>query len=159
MATVKEVLEDAAGKILHNQSEEPLEQDDGLVFMRGLNDMMTMWAANGVNLGYTVVSSLGQNVTVADGALAGIKAKLAIKVAPQFKAQVSLELLREAKEGYKAILNLVGQVTSRQFPSTLPMGSGNTGRTSRRFYPSDEDGALATETGGSLALEDDTEEV
>ena len=78
MATVKEYVTDALEDILEQSAEEPIQAADGQKGLRYLNDMMAMWDAKGINIGYTEVSDLGDEVTVPDGAKAGIKANLAV---------------------------------------------------------------------------------
>jgi len=157
MATAKEVITDALEDIGVVSAEEPLESDDGQVTKRGLNDMMTMWAAQGINLGFTIVSDLGDDITVADGALAGVKANLAIFIAPKFKADVTPSLVLKAKNGMDAILNLVVTPIGMEYPDILPKGSGNTypGVYSDTFY-TERNAEIVTETGGAIALEEDT---
>ena len=138
MATVKEVVTDALEEILEHQSEAPVEQADGLSVMRTLNDMLFMWDAKGVALGYTKVSNMGEELTVADGAIFGIKKLLAISIAPRFNAEISQALVSDAKDGWKAILSLTQQDMSMSYPTILPLGSGNFiyGTGSRvHFYP------------------------
>lgn len=158
MTTVKEVITDALEDITRLSAEEPIQAVDGQAALRYLNDMMTMWAARDIVLGYTVVSDMGDTVTVAPGAIAGIKAHLSIFLAPKFKLPVSQELFERAKQSWKAILNLVIKSPQRRYPSILPTGSGNYyPGTYDTFYPEVDD-AIYSETGGLIALEIDTTE-
>lgn len=125
MATVKEVVTDALEEILAQSSEEPIAAADGETGIRYLNDMLTMWELLGVNLGYTTVENMGDHLTVDDGALFGIKKLLAISLAPKFNAEVSPFLMREAKQGWQAIEDLTFKINAVNYPSTLPIGSGN----------------------------------
>ena len=76
MTKVNEIVVDALEDLVVQQDEAPIEAPEANAVIRYLNDMMTMWAALGVDLGYTEVSDLGDNVTVAPGAIFGIKANL-----------------------------------------------------------------------------------
>jgi len=147
MATVKEVVTDALEEILAQSSEEPIAAADGQTGIRYLNDMLTMWELLGVNLGFTKVENMGDYITVDDGALFGIKKLLAISLAPKFNAEVSPLLLREAKQGWEAIEDLTFNITAIEYPSTLPIGSGNSlgygnNRNISQYYPEYEEAIL-----------------
>jgi hypothetical protein len=159
MTKVNEVVIDALEDIVVQADEAPIEPSEAKAAMRMLNDMMFAWAANGINLGYTSVSDLGDEVTVPAGAIMGIKAYLAIYMASKYDIDVPPEVAVRAKEGMKAILNLVNSITETAFPCTLPQGSGNNypGYANNTFFP-DLESLVLTETGGAIALEDDTEE-
>jgi len=158
MAKANEYVVDALEDIVVQADEAPIEPTEGRAVLRALNDMMAMWASQGVNLGYTDVDDLGQEVTVPDGAKLGIKAHLAIFVAPKYDVAISAELQRKADIGWDAILNLAIDTNESEYPSTLPQGSGNSepGYLTDTFYP-DSEGNILEETGGAIALEDDTE--
>ena len=159
MAKVREVIIDALEDLVVQQDEAPIEASEAQAAIRFLNDMMTMLDAQGVTLGYTVVSSLSDTVTIPAGALMGVKANLAIALAPKYGRQITQELALRASEGMKAMLNLADITSnSMEYPSTLPIGSGNQCQpTSTPYYP-DLQNTILTETGGSIALETDTEE-
>jgi len=159
MTTAKEVITDALEDINEQAAESPIEATDGQAGLRYLNDMMFMWDAKGIALGYTVMDNLGETLTVAPGAIAGIKAHLSIFLSSKFRAEVSPGLAQRAKEGWAAILNLIVGSTERSYPDILPVGSGNSypGVTSRQFY-SQADPAISSENGGLIALEIDTED-
>jgi hypothetical protein len=159
--TVKtnEVIVDALEEIITQAEEAPIEPADGRTAIRVLNDMMNAWAARGINLGYTNVSDTADPITVPLGALEGIKASLALRLASRFNVPAPPELIQKAKNGMKAVLNLAIQTIPTEYPSTLPRGSGNAypGYDNTPFY-ADQQSTILTETGGSIALEDDTEE-
>jgi len=156
---VNEIVVDALEDLVVLAEEAKIPQSEARAVIRGLNDMMALWDAKGISLGYTEVSDLGDIVTVPPGAIAGIKANLSIKLAHKYEVDPKPSLVQAAKEGLKACLNLAFQAASSNYPPTLPQGSGNTypGYTDSTFYPDQQD-TILTETGGSIALEDDTEE-
>lgn len=158
MTKVNEVVIDALEDLVVQQEEAPIEQSEGKAAIRVLNDMMAMWDAQGISLGYTEVSDLGDTITVPPGAVQGIKANLAIFLAPKYETEPSAAVIAKAKRGYDAILSLAVSITPMQYPGTLPQGSGNTypGYADNTFFPDLED-TILTETGGSIGLEEDTE--
>ncbi len=159
MAKVNEVVVDALEDLVTQAEEAPIEAPEARSAIRVLNDMMTMWAALGVNLGYTVVEDLGDLMTVPAGAIFGIKAHLAGSLCDKYDIAITPTLQRKMDLGWRAILNLAITPASSEYPSTLPQGSGNNFPSYRdsTFYP-DRQSTILTETGGSIALEDDTEE-
>jgi hypothetical protein len=160
MATVNEVVTDAMEDLVVQASEAPIEGDEGRSGIRALNDRMFAWDAMGINLGYTKVDNMADVLTVPDGAIMGIKAQLAIDLAEKYDVDVKLGVVKRAVDGFKAIQNLSGlEAKSMAFPSTLPIGSGNEDElnNSTHFYPEAES-TIQPETGGSIALEDSTEE-
>ena len=153
-----EVVIDALESIVVQADEAPVEQSEGRAAIRALNDMMLDWDARGVTLGYTIISDLGDYMTVPLGAIRGIKANLTLELAPKYEVPITPAMLKKAKEGYMACVDLAVDMSNSEYPYTLPRGSGNTypDVTDNKFYPEQED-TILTETGGSIALEEDTE--
>jgi hypothetical protein len=139
-------------------AEQPIEPVAAQAVWRFMNDMLAMWDAMGISLGYTEVNNMADLVTVPDGARMGIKAILAISLAGKFKAEVTPSVLQRAKDGWQAILNLTVHRSQRSYPAILPVGSGNSfpGYQRTQFYPNVED-AILTEQNANIGLEIDTE--
>lgn len=154
-----EIVVDALEALIVQAEEAPIEQSEAAAAIRMLNDMMAMWESMGIHIGYTIVDDMADIITVPLGAVFGIKANLALQLAPKYNVQPTALLLKNAADGYSAIVDISTELASSQYPSTLPRGSGNTypGYLDNTFYP-DLQETILTETGGSVALEDDTEE-
>ena len=151
---VKKVLD----MLVVGASESSISSPDGQGVIDYLNDYMASIDTLGIKLGYTEVDSMDDIITVPAGAIRGIIANVALLVAPSYDVPVSTALALQAKAGQKAMLRIVSGVGPTAYPSTLPRGSGNTGRTGRLggvFYPEPTD-TILNETGGSIGLEDDT---
>lgn len=153
-----EIVTDALEEIVVQADEAPIEPSEGRAAVRLLNDMMYSYAAKGIELGYTAVSNLGDLITVPLGAVRWMKLQLAIELAPKYNVPVTNDMMLKVRDAYKAVLNLSIDGIQSEYPFTLPTGSGNDFDTEEQFYPDYED-TILTETGGSIALEDDTEEV
>lgn len=154
MATVAQVAKASLQRILVQGSEANLEPDEYRDFMFALNNYMLALDADGISLGFTEVSDLGDEVTVPVGALRGIIANMAIEVAPDYNGVVSPGLVAAAEQGMSAMRKLGQRIPTSRYPSTLPRGSGNctsifSGDT---FYPCSEEEILA-ETTGAIGLE------
>jgi len=148
--TASTVIRDALQEIIVQSSEQPIQPNEATDAMRYLNRMMFAWEAKGIALGYTVVSNLGDEITVPDGALEGIVLNLAIKLAPQYDVAVGMDLRENARDAYKSVLKLSITRPLSQYPSTLPIGSGNEGDTldsNYHFYETDTNTILAETTG------------
>lgn len=159
MHTAGEVIVDALQNLIIQASESDINPDEAQTAIRFMNDYMASIAAYpGINLGYTVVSNLGDIVTIPEGAIRGLKANLAIALAPQYDVPLTQELLIASAAGQKAMLSLSFKMRRTQFPSTLPRGSGNSSRTQGRnntFYPGIADN-IETENNRNIDLETNT---
>lgn len=157
--TARSVIIDAMEDIVVQTEEASLEASEERAAIRALNRLMNSLAAKGINLGYSTVSKLSDEVTVPDGALDGIVASLALRLWPKYRTgDPGFQLRLNAKEGMESLFSIAVTVGSSEFPSTLPTGSGNDypDYTDQAFYPDLQDTILA-ETNGSISLEDDTE--
>lgn len=155
MATVSQVAKASLQRILVQASEADLEPDEYQDFIFAMNNYMLALDAEGVKLGYTEVSSLGDEVTIPVGALRGLIANMAIEVAPDYSGVVSPGLANAAREGMKVMRRLGQTIVATAYPSTLSIGSGNEhGRlyNNDHFYPDSESEILA-ETTGAISLE------
>ncbi len=156
MATAAQVVKQILSEINTRASEAPLEPDEIQDTIFHMNTYMFAQAADGVNLGYTAVNNLGDEVTVPDGALMGLIANVAIMMAPTFEAEVSQALASKAAIGYEAMLKLGVSMSEAEYPSILPRGSGNEQDwTDCHFYP-EREATILQESGGSIGLESDT---
>lgn len=158
MATVAQVAKASLQAILVQASEAPLEADEYQDFIFAMNNYMSSLAAKGINLGYTAVSTLADEVTVPPGALTGLIANMAFQSVPYYGGVVTAELAATAREGMQAMRQLGQVLTPTRLPSTLPVGSGNEDNqfgNGLHFYPEDEP-LIATEISGGIALEINT---
>lgn len=159
MTKTREVINDALEEIIVQAEESAIEQAEGNAAIRALNDMMLDWDQNGIVLGYTVVADMNDEITVAPGAIRGIKTNLAVELAARYEVQANPSLVMRAKQGKMTCVDIAVDQAAMVFPETLPRGSGNDypGWSDSTFYPGADD-TILTESGGSIALEDDTEE-
>jgi hypothetical protein len=159
MATAGEVIVDALQSLIIQASESEIDADEAQTAIRYMNDYMASIAAYPrINLGYTVVKNLGDTVTIPAGALRGLKANLAVSLAPQYSVPLTQELLIASSAGQKAMLAISFKMRRTQYPSTLPRGSGNDTRTNGRtspFYNGIPDN-ITTEDNSNIDLETNT---
>ena len=158
--TAGDIIKDALTEITVLGAEAPVEAVDAQSGIRYLNRMMAAFDADGIDLGYTEVNNFNSAITVPAGANAGMVAQLAAMLWDQYAGGQPLPstLLARAISGKNTMRNLAVTVGATEFPSTLPIGSGNEwdGGRSDKFYP-DLESTLLAETTGSIGLETDTE--
>ncbi len=158
MATVAQVAKASLQRILVQASEAPLEPDEYQDFIFSMNNYMSELDASGVQLGYTTVSDLGDEVTIPTGALRGLIANMAVEVAPDYNGVISAGLAKAARDGFNT-MRLIGQSMGKsRYPCTLPIGSGNENNDfglSGHFFP-DQESSILAETTGAIALETNT---
>jgi len=123
--TAESVINDALIELIAQEAEQGIDPFEFRRAVRVLNRMMTEYAAKGINLGYTVVTNPNDVITVPLGAISGMVYNLAVRLAPALDAVVTPALALSAKEGYKAMQHLGMNTTKMNYPSTLPIGSGN----------------------------------
>lgn len=159
MATAAQVIKAALQKILVQDSEAPLQADEFQDSIFALNNYMLDLDAEGITLGFTEISSLGDSVTIPTGALRGVIANLAIEMSADFDATVTPGLQRAAAEGLKAMRKLGVIMGATEYPGSLPIGSGNYDGSFRQthFFP-DLEAEILAETTGAIGLEVDTNE-
>jgi hypothetical protein len=158
MATVAQVAKASLQRILVQASEAPLQPDEYSDFIFAMNNYMNDLDASGIQLGYTEVSDLGDEVTIPTGALRGLIANMAIEVAPDYNGIISQGLVKAARDGFNT-MRLIGQSMGvSKMPSTLPIGSGNEDNLygfSSHFYP-DAEAEILAESTGAIGLEQNT---
>lgn len=125
MATVGDVAQASLKSILVQAADAPLEADEYADFLDYLNNFMADLEAMNINLGYTVVDNISDEVTVPAGAIRGIIANLAIEVSPQYGGSISAALVKQAQDSMKTLRRLGMRPISSTMPDTLPRGSGN----------------------------------
>lgn len=158
MATVAQVAKASLQRILVQASEAPLEPDEYQDFIFAMNNYMAELDAQGISLGYTAVTDLGDEVTIPTGALRGLIANLAIEVSPDYGGVVSRGLVKAARDGFQTMRVLGQRISTTRNPSTLPVGSGNEDTVygyPGHFYSNLEEEILA-ETTGAIGLEINT---
>lgn len=159
MTTAKEIVTDALQKLLVLQDEAPIEASDAQLSLRTLNDIMSAWAVDGVNLGYTEVLALGDTITVPSGAIGAMKVLLACELFPTYKSsELTQTLAIQQRAAQKTMYKLGVAVIPSVFSANTPIGSGN--RTTfgdSAFYP-DQSDSILSEVNGSISLEDSTDD-
>ena len=161
MEKAGDIIKDALFEITVLGAEAPVEAVDAQSGIRYLNRMMAAFDAEGIDLGYTEVIGFASDITTPAGASEGMVAQLAVRLWDQFSdgQPVPSTLLARAIRGKETMRVLAVTVGATEYPSTLPVGSGNEGDSTysnNHFYPDLQDELLAEST-GSIGLEESTE--
>lgn len=160
MEKAGDIIKDALIEITVLGAEAPVEAVDAQSAIRYLNRMMAALDADGIDLGYTEVASLADDITVPAGANQGMVFLLAQLLWDQYSDDrpVPGSLVFKARDSINTMRNIAVTVGQTEYPDTLPIGSGNEGDGIRtnHFYP-DLQSTILAETNGSIGLEDETE--
>lgn len=148
------VVRDALQEIGQQAAEQPVQSDEMATGIRNLNRLMSGYANLG--LGYTILSSGSDEVTIPTYAEDWIILALAKRLSAQFPSlsdsdKISLD--NNLKVAWNNLLENQQVISDCTYPSTLPIGSGNQGVFGNRFYPIDDNNILA-EDGDNILLEE-----
>ena len=158
MAKASEFARDILLKIVHTGAEQPVQAIDASDVLTAINDTLSEWEGVGISLGFTLLTDLGDEVTIPTSANRAVKTNVAVYVADQFCKQVEASTAAMARESYNRLVNQFITVGAATLPSIMPRGAGNScGVYDTTFYPGPVDGTLDRETGGAILTEDDTE--
>ena len=156
--TARDILIDAFDDINVRIDEETLGSSDAYTGTKAINRIMATLSANGVDLGFTKLTSISDAVTIAEGAMDALVSILALRLWPKYRTGTAPpDIVANARIGVKQMYKLGVTIGVTEYPSTLPRGSGNTasGWNDRKFYDDLSDTILA-ENSGAISLEDST---
>lgn len=144
-------VRDALQELGQQAAEQPVTDDMMATGIRYGNRLMQSHAYLG--LGFTVVTSASDTVTIPAFAEDWAVKALAIRLAGQFGAFDGLDALKvEADETYVSMLRNIDLDISQDMPDTLPVGTGNQTQTFSKFFPRTENNEL-TEASDFVILE------
>lgn len=132
MATNIEVIGDALKDLNVIAETQVPSAEQGAYCLRQLNDMLESWTESNIELGYFAQSSPTDTCPIPAWAVAGVKAKLAARVATHYGAAISPELVQKIREDFGLIERKC--MEERLKPARmdhLPSGEGWIGRRSR----------------------------
>jgi hypothetical protein len=101
--------------------------EQGAHALRKLNQMMAEWKDVKVDLGYYAQDTMSDTCPIPEYAENGVLTQLALRLAPNYGAQVPPELAIAANTGWTVIFSrMVNQNTNEVNRYNRPRGSGNT---------------------------------
>jgi len=139
METAGDIIRDALTELTIQAQEQTVPAVDLNTGVRYLNRMMQALDAEGVKLGYTLVNSPNDPLTVPAGAYEGMVFNLAVRLANGFDVSIGPGLAASARDGRSTMYKLGINLGEMNFPSILPIGSGNEGNAElyedQHFFP------------------------
>ena len=135
MTTVAEILDSTLFDLVIAGAEVSVSSVDASQFIFKLNNMVETMIGGGVTVTWTTVSNLGDTIIIMDQAdtpvdiskycIQFLASKMAELLAPQYGVSISPETRTAIREGKKSMLKKSRKGTFVNYPSTLPVGSGN----------------------------------
>jgi len=125
MSTAQAIINRAFSKIGVRAAETPLssaEVDDALDV---LNDLLASWDSTGTLTGVAPVSVVGDELLEPRASTWALKANLAVLLAGEYGIPISQSLAQDVTESTRQMIAALGNLQNLEFPSTLPIGSGN----------------------------------
>lgn len=149
----EELIRDALQELGVQAAEQSVDGDEMQTGIRYLNRLMR--GVDYLGLGFTVITSGSQEVTIPAYAEEWAVFKLATRLAAQFPPTDQIMIIAEnEREAWTNLLKQHQTLPCMQYPDTLPIGSGNTdgGVYDPVFYPPSEADIL-TEDGENILQE------
>ncbi len=147
-------VRDALQEIGQQAAEQAVEPDEMATAIRYFNRLMLGYAWLG--LGYTIISSSSDEVTIPTFAQEWAVYALAKRLSVQFPSMTDSDKITlgdNLKEAWNNMMLQINPSTEQSYPYILPVGSGNENRLFiDRFYPEDADNILQ-EDGDNILLE------
>lgn len=105
-----------------------------------LDAMVASWESLSTSIGWVFSANPldadpDQQITVPDAALQPLIANLAVRLAPAFGKQVSIETKSAAIMGLNALRTRFVSIPDKVYPDNLPIGTGNRLPLANNFYP------------------------
>lgn len=116
-----------------------LSGSDLMAALRKLDTLIATWEAQGLTINWVFSSNYDTSdpddaVTVPDASLQAVITNLALRIAPSFGKNVSIETRQAAWQGLNALRVSKATIPQQQYPVTTPIGEGN--RTElQKYYP------------------------
>lgn len=137
-------------------SEAPIEPSEAQDTLAAINNWMFEQAASGLNVGFTELKDLGDEVTVPLGALNPMVKNIGVQVAIQYGSVITPSQQIQADNSLRTLELIAVTLDPVSLPDTMPVGSGNEcGAADQHFFQQDPD-FIATEQGAIIAPEDNT---
>jgi hypothetical protein len=124
--TAGQIIRDAMKKIGCYSAGDTLDPDESALSIRTMNRMFAAWESQDIKLGHTPIANIEDTMTIPAGAIEGVIHNLAVKLAPDLLEKDAPQSVIGLAISGKRTIGIIGtDPISLDFPSTLPMGSGN----------------------------------
>lgn len=124
--TIEEIVSPALEMIKVKDPLAVIDASEAKTAIRELNDMMIALADHdGISLGYTIASSITDEVTTPDWSHGMMRARLALLLADEFGKPLTAGLVAKATEYTAGVRRRTIRLSRPSLPSGLPTGQGN----------------------------------
>lgn len=123
--TALQIIERAFSKAGVKPAETPLTNAEVQDALDTLNDMLSEWDVNGTLKGAVPVETVNDDLIIPRFAFGAVKANLAIRLAPEYDRVVTQGMAFDATDSLKELVKATINLSDLDYPSTLPVGSGN----------------------------------
>lgn len=125
MSTARRIIERAFSKAGIRASESPLEASEMADGLDTLNDLLKAYNGTGLLKGVAPVSNVDDDLLEPDESTWMLKANLAIMLAGEYRIPVTQGMAADAMLSKSAWISSSTNLSNIEYPSTLPLGSGN----------------------------------
>jgi hypothetical protein len=159
LETANNIITDALKEIAALPAESDIPQDKAETGIFYLNAMMGDFSVKGINLGYTYVNDLSDQITIDDFAIEVFIKNLAIELIPTYgHGLTDQSLFQAALDGYKSLQEIALTTPAPMaHPSRFPTGSGNQTTRTDEYYDEPRDPILREDNGGIAPEVDESE--
>lgn len=135
MATALDIINGALNHIGVKSSENDISDADAADSLIALNDMGEE-IEEVLQIGFKSVLLLADEVTIPRSAVGPFKALLAIKLLPAYGKEITAAIASLATSANTSLINASVHIGAIDYPSTLPLGSGNRSNgINEQFFP------------------------
>lgn len=155
----EDIISPALEKINVKDPDDDLDASDATTAIRYLNDMMIAMAdLNGIQLNYTIVSAVADEITTPDWSHGWMRAKLGLILADEYGKDITAGMAGLAEEYEKGVRRRCVKLRPTSLPDGLPTGSGNSaysgrGRGTANFFYNTNTDDLKDDLGQTLTDE------
>jgi hypothetical protein len=123
--TAQTLINDILQEIYVQADEQSIQSVDFEAALRYTNRYMDQLSADGLDLTWTTLEDPADPVTSPDGAIMGIIKNAALYLANTYDIEVSQRLVSDADDSMRTLEKIGMTLPQSNFPSTLPIGTGN----------------------------------
>lgn len=151
MATARVLISDALLDLEIRSDETQITDSEYAQGLRYMNRLMTTWAEEGLNVGYTKPSDIDQETNVPDWFEMCLISHLGIALAPSFGVAVDPRRLAVADSMKEAVENRLVRLGPVRYPDSLPKGEGNDYYNSTNYFQAQDPDTLNTASNSDLS--------
>ena len=149
MSTAKTLIDDALLDIeIRSSNITDSEYAQGLRYM---NRIMTTWAEEGLNVGYSKVTTITQETHVPDWFEMCLISHLGIALAPSYGVPIDPRRLAVASEMKQAVELRLVRLGPVRYPNSLPTGAGNGYCIGENYFTAQNSSILNSATDSDLS--------